>query len=449
MKVLVLGDDGRAHALVWKLFNSTQANEIVCIPGNGGTAQLAPQVEDANLSNPAELARWAFQEGIDTIVPASSDYLQHGLMDELHAFQIGVCSPPQAAIALEQSRCYAKEFLLRHNLPTAKGRPFQDLATAERYLAAQPLPIVVKADHRAAGEGIYQDRYAALTALREFFESRPLEGENNGVVIESFLSGTRLSLSAITDGTTVIPLLPTWIYDRMEEGDKGTVAPGMGAHTSTSTYARKLTEYLRQNLLLPIVTALNQHNFAYKGFIGVDCIITDQGPRITGMRCAMRDMESQVVLPRMEDDILPLIQAAINHRLDTVAPPRWRDEASVGIALVAQGYPHHFPTGGPIEGLSDIDQGVLVFHNKTHNALGLRYDTGASRGGDPLASLMRAAMGGSGKGTAFTTTGGHVLAVVALAATLNGARGRAIINAERITFPGRYFRGDIGQRELR
>jgi phosphoribosylamine--glycine ligase len=445
MKVLVLGSDGRAHALVWKLFNSPQSDEVVCLPGNGGIAQIAPLV-DLDTTDMAETTHWAFREGFDMLVPSDDRPLQQGLADEAASFNLGVCGPVQQSTRLGQSRCYAKQLLIQHGLPTAQGRAFTELAKAERYLAAQPLPVVLKADNRAVGEGVYHDRYTALTALKDLFASHPLEGSNDGVIIEEFLQGTRLSMSALTDGTTLLPMLPTWIYDRINENGDGPIAPAMGAHTSASTNAYKLAEYIHRHLFVPLLAALNKEHIPYQGILGIDCIVTKRGPRLTGLRCSMRDMEVQVVLPRLEDDLVPVLRAMKMGQLHTLQPFRWRDEASVGIALVAQGYPHHFPTGGPIEGLTDIDQGVLVFHDETYSPLGLRYDAPASRGADPLTMLMRGG-GGASAGTAFSTTGGHVLAVVALAATLNGARGRAVINAERIMFAGCYFRGDVGKHE--
>lgn len=444
MKMLVIGQDGRTHALIWKLFDSPQATEIVCAPGNGGTSQLVPSV-DLPLSQVEAVSRWAFDEQIDLIVPASSASLYAGLVDEVIALHVGVFGPPQRATRIEQSRCYTKEFLLRHSLPTATGQVFSKLTTAEKYLAAQPLPLVIKADYPGITSTTYQDRYSALNALRDLFATRSLEGSNDGVVIETFLPGIRVSFSAITDGHTALPLLPTRIYDRWGEGDTGAPAPSMGAHTGISTYASKLTDYLHQRLMLPLVRALHQDNLPYWGILGIDCIITPQGPRISALRCSLHDMEAQVVLPRLEDDLLTIMQSTITRRLDQLPPLTWRDEVTVGIALVAQGYPHHFPIGSTIEGLTQVDPGILIFHDQTNNPLGLQYRPTAYRGPDPLARLI---MGMPGPGSTITTTGGHVLTVVAFGATLNGARGRALINAERITFAGRYYRGDIGQREF-
>lgn len=445
MKVLVLGNDGRAHALVWKLFNSIQASQVLCCPGNGGTGQLAPQV-DLNTSNVVDIAHWAFEQNVDIIVPTSSQLLNTGIFDEAASFNIPVCGPSKQFAWIATSRCAAKEFLLRHTIPTAPGRVFTDVATAEKYLAAQPLPVVIKADHRAVRSGIYQERYAALQALREFFDARPVEGTNDGVVIETFLPGAALSISALTDGQTTLAFLPARIYDRLYEDDHGPRAPGIGAHTGHSTYSQKLTLYLQNNLLTPIVTALTKEQVSYRGLIGIDCVVTDKGPRVTGLRSAMHDQEAQVVLPRLEDDLMPLLQATTSGRLHQYTTLHWKDMASVGIALVAEGYPHHFPMGSSVDGLTDVDEGILIFHDQTHNPSAMQYDVTQNRGPDPLAELI---MGVGRRTSAITTTGGHVLTVVALAATLNGARGRAVLNAERINFAGRYYRGDIGKREFR
>jgi phosphoribosylamine---glycine ligase len=442
MKILVLGGDGRAHALVWKLFNS-QSADVLCAPGNGGAVQLAPQV-DIDIKNIPEVARWAFAEGVDLIVPAESGPLWAGLVDEIVSMQIGVCGASQRSTRLEWSRCYAKEFLLRYGLPTARGRAFTSLSQAEKYLATQPLPVVLRADHPAGGEGTYHERIAALDALRQLFVDRPVEGSSHGVVIEATASGVQVCFSALTDGTTALPLLPTRIYDGLGPAPDSPPAPGMGALTGNSAYAQRLAAHFQQHLMLSIVAALGREGLPYWGVIGIDCVITEQGPQISGLRCSLRDLEAQVVLPRLEDDLVPLIQAAIARRLDKLPPLRWRDEASVGIALVSQGYPHHYPVGGQVQGLADIDQGLLVFHGQTQNSAGMRY-TPAARGGGLAGLLMGLGAGVGG----ITVTGGHVATVVATSATLAGARGKALLNAERISFPGRFYREDIGLHEFR
>jgi phosphoribosylamine--glycine ligase len=441
MKVLVLGADGRAHAIVWKLFNSSAADVFVA-PGNGGANQLAPQV-DLDPNDAAAVAHWAFSEGMDLIVPADSGPLQAGLVDEVVSMHIGVFGPAQRATRLERSRCFARAFLERTGLPVPRGRVCADLATAERYLAAHPLPVVIKPDNPADGTHAFQDRYAALEAVRASFADQPADG-TAGVVIEEHLAGVTVSFSAITDGTTAVPLLPVRVYDRLGPEPESPFARGMGAVTGNSIYAQKLGAFLHTRLILPIVAALAREQLPYWGVLGIDCVVAEQGPRITGLRCSLHDMEAQAVLPRLASDLLPLIEAAMARRLNAVQPPQWRDEASVALALVAQGYPNHFPVGATLEGLSDVDEGVLVFHDQTHNPGGMRH-TPATRGSGLSALLMGSAASGGG----ISVTGGHVAAVVALGATLAGARGRALLNAERLRFPGRTFREDVGAHEFR
>jgi phosphoribosylamine--glycine ligase len=443
MKILILGDDGRAHALAWKFFDSPNV-EVFCASGNGGTSLLAAQV-DLDPNDAAAVARWAFANGVDIIVPANSEPLRAGLVDEVVAVQIGVCGPSQRSTQLEWSTSATRAFLQRAQLPTPRGRAFRDLATAEKYLASQPLPLLVRADRPGDDSGLYHERLAALEALRLLFATPSGDGSEPVVVVEEYLSGAHISFSALTDGSTAIPLLPTRIYHHLERADSSPYAPGMGAHTGNSNYAHKLATYLHERLMLPIVAQLQAERLPYWGFLGIDCIVTEQGPRITTLRCSLSDQEAQVVLPRLEDDLTPLVQAAIARRLDRIPPLRWRDEASVGISLVTQGYPHHYAIGGTVEGLSDIEPGVLVFHHQTHNASGLRYNATPGTQFNPLSGLI---IGRPGLPGGITTTGGHVLTVVARAGTLQGARGRALLNAEKIRFNGCYYREDIGEREF-
>ena len=448
MKILLLGNDGRAHALTWKLFNSPLVDELIGAPGNGGSSALVPTA-DIDTGDAAAIARWAFDEGIDLIVPADSRPLHAGLVDEAISLHIGVCGPSQRSAVLERSRCQAKEFMLRHNLPTAPGRAFTDRVTAEKYLATQPLPVIIKADHSAGGEGIYADRYAALEALHELFAAYTPDGGNQGVVIETALQGVRVVLSAFTDGRTAVPLLPVRLYDRVEENNAGPLAYGIGAHTSDSTFARKLTAYLHEKLVQPVVAGLTQDQLPFWGILGVDCIITDQGPRLTALRAGMHEGEAQVVLPRLEDDLLLWIRAMVAQRLHERPAPQWLPTASVGIGLFARGYPHHFPIGGAISGLEMLDEGVLAFHSATENSAGLRYIPRLSRGsGSSLLGGLGLFGAGISSGGVLHTTGGLVMTIVSTGATLAGARGRVLINAERIAFEGRTFRGDIGAKEF-
>jgi phosphoribosylamine---glycine ligase len=447
MRVLVLGNDGRAHAVTWKLLNSSSVSEVVCAPGNGGTAPLASMVE---LPEPvaAGAAHWCFDEAFDLIVPTESKVLSAGLADEALPLRVAVCGPPGRTAKLATSRCRTKEFLLRNGLPTAPGRPFSDLATAEKYLATQPLPVLIKADHPSGGEQIYHDRYAALTGLRTMFASRPLEAEQGGVVIEAFLPGPRVVLSAFTDGETTVPLLVTRLYDRVDAQESSPIAVGIGAHTSNSKFSQQLTEYMHRRLLIPVVASLEKEGLPCWGTIGVDCIVTADGPRVTAVRFALREGEAQVVLPRLEDDFAVWAQAMLAKRVRDMPPLRWKPTPSVGLGMFARGYPISYPYGGFIHGLEDLDEGVLAFHSSTANpAVAMSYTPKRGPGLDQmLGQLFR--VGGTMQSTGLHSTGGLVLTIVAQGVTLTSARARVLVNAERVQFDARTYRDDIGAKEF-
>lgn len=447
MKVLVLGGDGRTHAIASKLLSSPLVTEIVCSPGNGGTAPLIPMVK-LDETNVADVGRWAFDEMFDLIVPTGSASLRAGLVDEVLSLQVGVCGPPKRAAEFECSRCRTKEFLVRHNLPTAQGRAFGDLATAEKYLATLPLPVIIKSDVPDEGERTYDDRFAALEGLRDLFQ---LPGNAaRGLVVESFLKGARVAFSVLTDGRTAVPFLPVRLYDRVEEGDVGLCAAGVGAHTSHSQFARQLGDYLLTRLIKPVIAGIERDNLPYWGILGIDCIITAEGPRITALRSSMREGEAQVVFPRLEDDLLPYIQAAITRRLHELPAPRWNSNVTVGIGLIARGYPNNFRYGGSITGLETLDDGILTFHSSTANPMAeLPYTLQRDRGlniGKALGGLL--GMRGISSSMVLHTTGGLVMTIVGQGATLAGARGRALINAERVQFESRTFRTDIAAKEF-
>jgi phosphoribosylamine--glycine ligase len=270
-------------------------------------------------------------------------------------------------------------------------------------------------------------------------------------VIEAFLSGPRVLLSAFADGKTIVPLLPTRLYDRTS-GEIGPVAPGIGAQTGNSNFARQLGEFLHRRFLSKVIEGLASDGLPCWGIIGIDCIITSEGPRMTSLRFALRPGEAEVVLPRLEDDMLIWMQAMLAQRLHELPAPRWNSTPSVGMGLFARGYPLSYGYGGLVRGLEDLDEGVLAFHSATaHPAAVMRYTAQRqSAPGDLNQALGRLlGMGGpSGTGSGLHSTGGLVLTVVAQGITLAGARGRALINAERIHFEGRSFREDIGAKEF-
>ncbi|HYF65896.1 MAG TPA: phosphoribosylglycinamide synthetase C domain-containing protein [Herpetosiphonaceae bacterium] len=453
MKVLVHGSSGVAHALVWKLFNSSRIDQLASLPGNGGANILAPIAPGHGTIK--ESVRWAYDEEFNVIVPADGGALTDGLVDEATPLKVAVWGPPRRSALLERSPLWAKEFLNRYKIPTSAGRAFGDFATAERYLAAHSLPVMLAGDYPSEFDGAYMDRGSAMAALEGIFALPPRDGHFRGVVIEAPPAGPTVSFSCLTDGATLLPLLPARIYDRLDDGDGGWAAPGMGAHTSSSPLLGKVGEYIHKLVMEPLLAALRQENLAWWGVLGVDCAVTAEGPKVMRIRTTLGDPEAQAVLPRLEDDLFPLIAACNNRTLHTLPPLRWKPGASVGVTLVAQGYPHSFPTGMSIGGISDLEPGVMAFHSETVNPSGLSYVSVQMQMpekrslitgfGEALSDAMLVRPTGP---TQLSTMGGRALTVVALGDSLEAARARAYANLGRITMQRSYNRTDIAAGEI-
>ncbi len=445
MKLLILGHDGRTHAIIWKLLQSPERLELVCAPGNGGTAPLTVTAA-IDADDIASIGRFAFDEQFDMVLPTSTDQVHRGLVEEILSLQIAVCASSSRAAALERSRCATKEFLLRHGLPTAPGRAFTNLETAERYLATLPLPLMIKADHPAAGEARFDDRYAALEGLRRLFAARTLDGAGDGVVIESWLAGPRFVQSALSDGVTARSLPAVRLYDRLEADESGPQTAPIGAHSSNSPFAQQLTRFLHERALQPLVAALAADGLPAWGFVGVDTVIGGEGPRLTAIRFALREGEAQAVLVRLDDDLLPYLKAALTRRLAELPPPRIAPDASVAIGLFARGFPVSFPYGGAPRGFERLPDAVRVFHSATeHPDVVLPYTPRAVPGGfgAALSGLVVTPRSGG-----LRTTGGVPLVAAARAATLAAARERALAGADAMQFDGRAYRADIGASEM-
>lgn len=453
MKVLVLGKNGAAHAYVWKLFNSQRIDSLATMPGNGGTSLLVPNAEHIEHIN--ELVKWAYDEHFQVIIPAEGSYLGAGLTDAAAAYKIPVCGPPKQSAVLERSRLWLKEFLNRHQIPTSTGRALGDLATAERYLASQPMPLVLWGDYPSEYDGAYTDRAEALAALAGIFALPPREGHYRGVVIEQPALGPTVALSAITDGTTLIPMQAVRIYDRLEDNDQGWAAEGMGAHTEPGGILKQLGGYLSAAILEPIRAALLRDKMPWWGILGVDCAITASGPQVLRIRTTLSDPEAQVLLPLLEDDLFPFLVAANNRSLLNVPALRWRYEASVGVTMVASGYPHSFSTGMAIDGITELEPGVVAFQNETANPNGLRYVSDEmhmpeKRGllSGVSSALSDAILVRSMGPTRLSSQAGRIVTVTAQASSLTAAHEKAYSNLKRLRISSAVYRHDIGLREL-
>ena len=397
MKILVIGSGGREHALVWKLKQSPRVTEIFCAPGNGGISQLAECVP-LKISDHDALVKFAKERGIGLTVVGPDDALAAGIVDRFQSEGLHVFGPTQSAARLESSKVFAKEFMLRHGIPTAASGQFSNADDARAFAAKMSAPIVVKASGLALGKGVIiaQTHAEAETAIREIMEERKFGDAGAEVVIEEFLEGEECSIHALVDGRSYLLFPSAQDHKRALDGDLGLNTGGMGTFSPAAK-------------VLP--PALD-----YRGMLFPGLMITRDGIKVLEFNCRFGDPETQVLLTRLESDLLDLLEATIEQRLDTT-DARWRPEAAVCVILASGGYPGSYAGGKKIAGLEDSD--ATIFH------AGTKRD-----GGD------------------FLTAGGRVLGVTALAPTLAEAKARAYAAAAGIRFEGMQFRSDIAAKGL-
>ena len=421
MKLLVIGSGGREHALAWRLAQSARVHKVYVAPGNGGTA-LADNLENVALTDPAELAQFAEREHIALTVVGPEAPLAAGVVDIFRERGLKIFGPTRAAAQLESSKDYAKAFMTRHNIPTARYQTFTDPAAAHAYIDEQGAPIVVKADGLAAGKGVV---VAATRAEAEAAIDDALGGRFGAagarVVIEEFLEGEIGSLFALCDGET--SMLFGWAQDhkRAFDGEQGPNTGGMGTYSPAPVFTPELVEQIRTRLVEPAFAGIAQDGAPYRGVLFVELMATRHGPKLVEFNVRFGDPECQVLMLRLESDLLPYLKACATGALKDMPQPVWRDEAAACVVVAAKGYPETPKSGGEIGGLEqDFGPDVVVFH------------AGTSR---DEAGVLRAA-------------GGRVLNVCAKGPDLKAALAQAYGAIDRIQFPDGFFRRDIGWRAL-
>ena len=424
MKILVVGSGAREHALCWKLAQSPALSALYCAPGNGGTAAIAQNVA-LDPMDFAACADWAERHAIDLTVVGPDDPLGGGIVDVFQACGLRVFGPTRAAARIESSKVWAKRLLLDAGIPTARAYHTDDYDTALAYLArheaeagAGAYPLIVKADGLAAGKGVViaRDAAEARAALDAFLLERRLGPAGSAVLIEEYLTGRELSLFALSDGEHVVPLAPACDYKRAYDGDEGPNTGGMGAYSPPAFATPELLAAIARDILTPTVRALRAAGAPFRGLLYAGLMITTRGPYVLEFNARFGDPETQVVLPRLESDLLELCVAVADGRLDTVAPPCWSGEAACGVVIASRGYPGSFVKGLPITGLDALDPDIFAFHAGTRR--------------DEHGSVL--------------TSGGRVLSIVATGVHVAEAREKAYRNVERVTFEGMHYRRDIG-----
>ncbi len=416
VKILVIGSGGREHALVWKLRQSTAVDRIFCAPGNAGTEAIAENVA-IPATDLGQLFAFAKQNDIDLTIVGPDDPLALGIVDLFTGAKLRIFGPTKSAARLESSKIFAKELMRARKVPTAEARTFSDSKAALEYSEQLKFPVVIKADGLALGKGvIIASRLTeAKSTINAMMNEVRFGDAGKRIIIEEFLKGSECSLHALVDGKDYRMLESARDHKRVFDGDKGPNTGGMGAFSPANNWNSQLQSQFENQIMRPLLDGLCQEGVVYRGLLYPGLMITDDGPRVLEFNCRFGDPETQALLPRMKSDLLPLLDATIDGKIDAQTI-EWNEGASVTVVLASAGYPNKYETGKRISGLSDAAklEAVQVFHAGTKNA-----------------------------NREVVTSGGRVLAVTALGLTIKDARERAYQAVSGIHFDGCHFRRDI------
>ncbi len=383
-------------------------------PGNAGTAQIAQNL-DIKPTDIESLAKAAGEKNIELTVVGPEAPLAEGIADQFLIRGMQIFGANRQAVEIESSKVFAKELMRKYKIPCAKSTSFSDYKKAKEYLQRQKPPIVVKADGLAAGKGVIvaDSIPRALEALARVMEEKAFGAAGDRVLIEEHLSGKEMSAFAFTDGHTVIPMVAACDYKPVFDGDRGLNTGGMGSYSPPHFMSPKLAETVRETIMEPTVRAMHDEGRAYRGVLYGGLMITNNGPKVLEFNARFGDPEAQVTLPLLETDLVDIMLAVVDNRLEQI-DVECSDDACVGVVMASGGYPGSYKTGFPITGLGDLDEDIEVFH------AGTKLETGQ-----------------------VLTSGGRVLTVVARGKTLAEAREKVYANIPRIHFDGCHYRKDI------
>ncbi|TAK38550.1 MAG: phosphoribosylamine--glycine ligase [Betaproteobacteria bacterium] len=421
MKLLVIGAGGREHALAWKLAQSPRVQKVYVAPGNGGTA-TETGLENVPLSAIPSLVAFAKRESILLTVVGPEAPLAEGIVDAFREAGLRIFGPTRAAAQLEASKDFAKRFMVRHAIPTARHATFTSAAEARAYIERQGAPIVVKADGLAAGKGVVvaatvEEARAAVDAM---LIGQRLGDAGARVVIEECLAGEEASFIVMCDGAHALPLATSQDHKRLRDGDAGPNTGGMGAYSPAPVITPRIHARVMREIIQPALHGMAQDGLPYTGFLYAGLMIDAAGnPRTLEFNCRLGDPEAQPIILRLKSDLLALIERALDGTLDR-AEAEWDRRTALGVVLAAAGYPEAPRKGDPVTGLPKAADDCRVFHAGTRR-----------------------------EGSQIVTNGGRVLCVTALGDSLRVARNRAYEAAAAIRFEGMQFRRDIGHRALK
>lgn len=414
MKILVVGGGGREHAICWKLSNEKNVEKIYCAPGNPGIAEVAECVNIGD-SDIDELAKFAKENEIDMTVVGPEVPLVMGITDVFESQGLKVFGPNKKCARLEGSKAFSKDFMTRHNLPTAKYKEYTNIDKAIDDIDDFGYPVVIKADGLAAGKGVIisKNREDAIKTLKEMMNDKKFGTAGEKIVIEEFLSGIETSILAFVDNETIIPMVSAKDHKKVNDGETGLNTGGMGTFSPSEIYTYELSKEIKENILDKTLKGFQEDNLDFKGILFVGLMITKDGPKILEYNVRFGDPETQSVLFRLETDLSEIISAVINNKLKDI-DIKYSDDSAICVMLTSGGYPESYEKGKLITGLDNLDKDIVVFHSGT--------------------KLLD---------NKLVTNGGRVISITAKGKTVKEAGKKVYENIKKINFEGMHYRTDI------
>ncbi|HZK56702.1 MAG TPA: phosphoribosylamine--glycine ligase [Clostridia bacterium] len=415
MKILVVGGGGREHAIIWKLNQSPLVKEIYCAPGNAGIGAIAKNV-DIPSDNIEKLIEFSREICIDLTVVGPEEPLVKGIVDKFRQNGLKIIGPTKHGAQLEGSKAFAKGFMKKYNIPTARYNVAETFEQAKAIIEDYSYPVMIKASGLAAGKGAFicESKEEALDMAKKLLEEKILGKSGDNIVIEEFLHGTETSILCFIDGNTIIPMANSQDHKRAFDGDEGEMTGGMGAFSPNYVYTEEIAKQTETEILQPTLIGIQKEKMDYRGIIYVGLMITKEGPKVLEYNVRFGDPEAQTILPRLETDLAEIFNKIVDGKLGDISI-NWSKEGTVCVMLASEGYPGNYKKGLEIKGLKNVSKDLLIFHSGTVE-----------------------------DGKRITTNGGRVLGIVGKGKTIDEAREKVYKNIEKISFEGAFYRTDIG-----
>lgn len=415
MKILVVGSGGREHAICYSLLKGKKVNEIYCAPGNAGISEIAQclSIKDNDIDN---LYKFAKENKIDLTIVGPEVPLVDGIVDKFEKENLRIFGPNKKCSMLEGSKAFSKEFMIKHDIPTAKYKEYMDLDEAINEIDSFGYPVVIKADGLAAGKGVViaKDKEEGIKALREMMSDKKFGSAGEKIVIEEFLKGIETSILAFVDNNTIVPMESAKDHKKVYNNEEGPNTGGMGTFSPSNIYDEQLSHIVKKEVLDKTLKGFKDDNLNYKGILFIGLMITDDGPKVLEYNVRFGDPETQSVLLRLETDLIEIIEAILENRLNEIHI-KYDEKNAVCVMLTSGGYPESYEKGKVITGLNKVDEDIVIFHSGTKII-----------------------------DNKLVTNGGRVIGISAKGNSLEEASKKVYENIKKIKFEGMHYRTDIG-----